>query len=205
MFDAELGNYEPQLNVVASSELNQTYHHYIDCSDDKIIYQLMLLEASRFIRPMEYYVSRLEYQESFDVKLLVSGFGKPVVKEPVHLAQQNSDQAIPVDGVIPDSTTVYTDKNGIATFTFHVKDKLTLSRRYHDAQEPCNLTQIPIYGQVYMFNYTMEGSCTSDANNDMSTLLCSNEIAILAFSYIEPPENPRIFIQSFTSMIVLPL
>ena len=192
VFDAELGNYDPQLNVVASSAagLNQTYHHYIDCSDDKIIYQLMLLEASRFIRPMEYYVTRLEYQESFDVKLLVSGFGKPVVKEPVHLAQQNYDQAIPVHGVVPDSTTVYTDNNGIATFTFRVKDKLTSTRQYHDAQEPCNLTQIPIDGQVYMFNYTMEGSCTSGANNHVSYLSCSNEIAILAFSYIEPPENP---------------
>lgn len=189
VINAELWN-EPQMNVIASTELNQTYHRYIDCSDDKVIYQLMLLEASRFIRPMEYYVTRLEYNESLDVRLLVSGFGKPVVEEPVHLAQQNSDQAIPVHGVVPLSTTVYTDNNGIATFTFRVEDKLNLTRRYHKPQSPCNLSEIPIDGQVYMFNYTMDGSCTSDVNNNVSTLLCSNEIAILAFSYIEIPENP---------------
>ena len=191
VIDAELGNYQQQLNTVASSAgFNETDQIYTDCSDDKIIYRLMLLEASRFIRPMEYYVTRLEYNESFSIRLLVSGYGKPIEKELVILAQQNYDKVIPVDGVVPDSTKVYTDSNGIATFTFRVKDKLGTYRHYHNAQQPCNLTQIPIDGQVYMFNYTMEGSCTSNVNNFVSTLLCSNEIAILAFSYIEPPENP---------------
>ena len=190
VIDAELGYYQQQLNIVASSGLNETDQLYIDCSDDKIIYQLMLLEASRFIRPMEYYVARLEYNESFNIRLLVSGFGKPIIKERVYLKQQNYDKVIPVNGVVPSSTTAYTDNDGIATFTFRVKEKLPLLRQYYDAQKPCNLTQILIDGQVYMFNYTMTGSCDSDAKNFVSTLLCSNEIAILAFSYIELPENP---------------
>ena len=192
VIDAELGYYQQQLNIVASSALNETDQIYIDCTDDKIIYQLMLLEASRFIRPMEYYVTRLEYNESFNIRLLVSGFGKPKVKELVRLSLQNYNKTIPVDGVAvePSSGTAYTDNDGIATFTFRVIKKLPLLRQYHDAQKPCNLTQIPVDGQVYMFNYTVNGSCTSDANNFVSMLLCSNAIAILAFSYIEPTETP---------------
>ena len=190
VIDSEMWNEPQRLNIAPSSWLNQTYHHYIDCSDDKIIYQIMLLEAARYIRPMEYYVTRLEYQESFEVRLLVSGFGKPVVKEPVYLAQSNFMDALPEYGVVPSSTTVLTDGNGIATFTFRVETKIPLLRQYRTPQSPCNLSKIPIDGQVYMFNYTMNGSCAGDASNNVSSLSCSNDIAILAFSHLVPPEKP---------------
>ena len=192
VIDSEMWNEPHRLNIAPASWLNQTYHHYIDCSDDKIIYQIMLLEASRYIRPMEYYVTRLEYQESFEVRLLVSGFGKPVVKEPVFLAQSNFVDALPEYGVVPSSNTVLTDDNGIATFTFREETKIPLLRQYRTPQLPCNLSKIPVDGQVYVFNYTMNGLCAGDASNNVSFLSCSNDIAILAFSHLVPPRETNL-------------
>ena len=184
MIEFEMWNYQ-ELNI-AQAPLNR----YVECSDDSNIFQIMLQETSRYIRPMNYYVTRLEYQESFDMKLLVSSYGKPVVSEPVYLHQSNSDRALPPGGVVPSATTVLTDENGIATYTFQVEEKIPFPREYPEPQPPCNLSFLPIEGQVYTFNYTVNGTCTGDVNNNVTYLSCSNEIAILAFSHLEPPQNP---------------
>ena len=51
---------------------------------------------------------------------------------------------------------------------------------------------LPIEGQVYMFKYnTTSGTCVDDVNNAVTLLTCVNDIAILAFSYVELPAEPN--------------
>ena len=59
---------------------------------------------------------------------------------------------------------------------------------------------LPIEGQAYMFKYnTTSGTCVDDVNNTVTLLTCVNNIAILAFSYVELPAEPN-WVDSISSV-----
>ena len=165
---------------------------YTACSsEDTNILEIMLQENPKFIRPMNYYVSRLSYKESFEVDLLVTNYGKPVANEFVHVFLSNGDRTQPLNGVMPTSQVATTNSSGIATFTFLVKEKIPFPREYKTKQCQPPTQTLSIEGQVYMFKYNTSGTCVHDVNNTVTQLTCVNDITILAFSYVELPPQPN--------------
>ena len=142
---------------------------------------------------MNYYVSHLSYNESFKVELLVTNFGEPIHNETVHVFLSNGNLIQPLKGVEPKSPVAKTNVSGVATFTFLVSEKVPFPRQYPNKQMCQHPTfSLPIEGQVYMFKYsTTSGTCVGDVNITVTLLTCVNDIAILAFSYVELPAEPN--------------
>ena len=164
---------------------------YVRCSvDDEYTYKVTLQEMEYFVRPMSYYVQRLsDPSEPYEVRFLVSRFGKPVRDQPVHVYQSN-DVVLPKQGVQPSKSTNNTNNDGIASFTFKITKNIPSPRVYETPQQPCDKTLLPIDGQVYTFSYNVSGMCVGDLQNSVSYMSCSNDIAILAFSHFDIPETP---------------
>ena len=174
----------------ASAPLNL----HLECSSEYTVIEIMLQENPKFVRPLDYYVSRLEYQESFEVRLLVTNYGEPLENETIHVFLSNDP--IPREGVVPTAAEATTDESGIATFFFRVEMKIPPNRMYH--KQPClphETKVLPIEGQVYMFKYYANGTCIYDVNNTATQLTCVNDVAILAFSYKELPPEPYTWVR----------
>ena len=165
---------------------------YHECQSDNLV-QIMLLENPIFIRPMDDYVTRLDYNyaSTFDVSLLVTQYGYPLEGETVSVFLSNKILAgaspLPPNGVEPTSYDATTNDKGIATFKFVVEDNIPFPRQYNAKQPPCpGEDTLPIDGQVYTFRYHTPRTCVDDVNNNVTKLSCCNDIAILGFSYEDP-------------------
>ena len=156
--------------------------------------QLMLNETQFYVRTMDYYVGRLEYNQTMDVRILVTQYGKPVPNIQVNVVQSNN--VLPPQGVqvLQSSGACYTDPNGIATFTFQANN-IPFPRQYsNDSSQTtkwpnCNgeyVTKLPIDGQVYLFNYSVTHTATDNFTYPYGVFTDVNEIAILGYSYYMP-------------------
>ena len=109
---------------------------------------LLLSESDYFIRPMDYYMDRLEYsngnvehpvKNTSDFTLLVTQFGQPVSNTNVtviHSCNQANQSILPHGAVAPADPTKATDSNGHVTFTFSVNQPMPEIRNYES--DPCN-------------------------------------------------------------------
>ena len=167
------GNYEV-------CELPYRKHHYV---------QLLLEEIEFFIRPMDYYVYRLQrdFTDSAMVDFYVTQFGKPAGNVTVHLARSlnNYDlDPLPKNGVSPNSYEAQSNETGIATFTFSITETIPFPRL------TTNGKVVDIDGQAYHFLYsaTEHDKCTSErykvcAKKHMVQFAsCSNALSFLAFT-----------------------
>ena len=153
--------------------------------------QLLLKELLYYVRPMDYYMDRLEYQDTSSMTLLVSQFGKPVSKG-VTVRVYNAVQVIPEGGVVADKNAAQTDDRGQVTFTFEVRHRIPKHRRYyvekgsqmcpsptvqrHKFDHPKNVRgvktvtellgnfELPIDGQVYNFYYCVDEDMNTKCN-----------------------------------------
>ena len=99
---------------------------------------LLLLESDYFIRPMDYYMDRLEYSSGNDEKstsdftLLVTRFGQPVsdTKVTVVPSPNQFGYACPRGAVAPADSTKVTDNDGHVMFTFSVNQPIPEIRSY---------------------------------------------------------------------------
>ena len=176
--------------------------------DHKVM--LLFKELLYYIRPMDHYQSRLEYEgehSSSTVTLLVSKFGIPTPDVMIRIF--NVNKAIPDKGVIAAQDTAKTNSLGLVTFIFEAASPIPEKRQYKG--DPCHGTismkgkitghyrqdrndleihQLPIDGQVYAFYYCADRDTSrpcsipnilNGKNNDV-ILLCPTIIAFLAFS-----------------------
>ena len=160
--------------------------------------QLMLKETPFYVRTMDYYVGRLEYNQTMDVRILVTQYGKPVPNIQVNVMQSNN--VLPPQGVqvLQSSGACYTDPNGIATFTFQANN-ISFPRQYSNDSSQTNMrpkcngtyvTKLPIDGQVYTFSYSVMGTAADNITYTNGTFTDVNEIAILGYSYYMPTQPP---------------
>ena len=98
---------------------------------------LLLLEDDYFIRPIGYYMDRLEYsgssesaRDTSDFTLLVTRFGLPVANEEVEIKAYNFHTTLPCGAVSPTESSKMLDSNGQVTFTFKVKIPIPANRTY---------------------------------------------------------------------------
>jgi len=98
---------------------------------------LLLLEVDYFIRPMGYYMDRLEYsdgnanvKDSSEFTLLVTRFGKPVVGEEVEIKADSFKTTLPCGAVSPTESSKTSDSNGQVSFTFKVTSPIPKIRMY---------------------------------------------------------------------------
>ena len=107
---------------------------------------LLLLEMEYFVRPMDYYMDRLEYssgsadpaKSTSNFTLLVTRFGQPVSNTQVTMMDspnQSGQTSLPIGGVSPTVSTKATDTSGKVTFTFAVNSPIPLVRSY--IFDPC--------------------------------------------------------------------
>ena len=109
---------------------------------------LLLSESDYFIRPMDYYMDRLEYssgdeehavKSTSDFTLLVTQFGQPVSNTNVtviHSYNQAGQPILPHGAVAPADPTKATDSNGHVTFRFSVNQVIPETRNY--ISNPCS-------------------------------------------------------------------
>jgi len=103
---------------------------------------LLLLELEYFVRPMDYYIDRLEYsndnegypiKNTSDITLFVTQFGQPVSNTNVtliHSYNQAGQPVLPHAAVSPTDSTKTTDNNGHVTFTLVVNKPIPEARYY---------------------------------------------------------------------------
>ena len=153
--------------------------------------QQMLQEnpTGLYVRTMDYYVGRLEYNQTMTVRILLTKFGKPVNDMKVYVFHDTDTESsvLPPDGVEPESNQTQTNANGIATFIFRAKN-IPFPRSYKTKQ--CNNTTytLPIDGQVYMFSYYADGTPFEYNANNITVATVVNDIAILGYSYYSPSQ-----------------
>ncbi|XP_065887043.1 uncharacterized protein [Dysidea avara] len=100
---------------------------------------LLLLEVDYFIRPMGYYMDRLEYsgssvsaRDTSDFTLLVTRFGQPVANEEIEIKADSFNTTLPCGAVSPTESSKMSDNNGQVTFTFKVNSPIPENRMYAD-------------------------------------------------------------------------
>ena len=148
--------------------------------------QLLLEELEIFVRPMGYYVFRLQknFTESVRVGFYVTEFGKRMGNMKVQLMRipnigLHRLSPLPKDGVSPDTYETRTNEDGIATFTFSITKKIPYPR-----QSVYNTDQtliVGVDGQVYRFLYnaTTMDSCSFDVvhlnnpNSNVAIAICA--------------------------------
>ena len=135
---------------------------------------VVLREREYFIRPLNYYVDRLEYGGEPSLQtLLVTKFGAPVS---IDVQVSLSKEVIPEHGVQPTVYRATSDSNGHVQFTFEVVRKIPYPRLYGNDEKK------RIEGQVYTFGYCVIQPGQSDCTSDDDT----SRISFLAFSTINP-------------------
>ena len=163
--------------------------------------QCLLEELEIFVRPLDYYVFRLQrnFTESVRVEFYVTEFGKRVGNMKVQLTRipnirmyKYKLSPLPEDGVSPDTYENWTNNDGIATFTFSITEKIPFPRQsfYNDNQTLI----VDVDGQIYRFLYnaTIMDSCPFDFTSldscpfNFTSLgnvaMCSNALTFLAFT-----------------------
>ena len=163
------------------------------CANNALKLQVMLKEPSHFLRPTYHYLGRMEYKQEMIVQLKLTSYGKPVKDEAVTITEDESANSLPSGGVVPHSNTAKTNDQGLVSFTFQVTKKITPPRPVKQVCNDVPITEAPVEGQVYFFNYsTSKTQHHTNANFDNNTFLVSmNRIVILAFSFFEEPEEPN--------------
>ena len=181
---------DSQITILAHQQFQTTTSaSLVSCSNPNMFLQIMLQELPRYIRPMNYYFGRLEYLEQMTVQLLLTEYGKPVVNETIEVFP--TLPSVPVDGVVPEAYKGTTNAQGIATFEFHAANQIPFPRTYSEQQKPCNKTQLPINGQLYLFSYRANGAPEdSGMGNNVTILTGTNNISIHGYSYFEEPDDP---------------
>ena len=137
--------------------------------------EVMLRETPYFLRPYDYYVDRLEFEETSDMPILVTHFGKPSSGIPVKIVPIYNPA--PSDAVLPLEDVVETDERGVASFTFKAVKRVPEGREYEEPRDLCpNETKFAVDGQVYKFKYCVVGNCPNDSED-----CCSPDVADLVF------------------------
>ena len=184
-----------------------TYHILFHSS---VHVTLLLKEKEFFVRPMGYYMARLQHSsqlaysgnsfmtDNHEFTLLVTQFGKPVSDVSVTLAKsynQFAHTAYPYDAVKSDKITKKTNKTDHVTYKFTLEEKIPIKRHYTKTLhcKPKDLFRevksklvnstyhvLPIDGQVYNFYYCVGKVC--DHSND--NVLFNALLSILAFSTV---------------------
>lgn len=168
--------------------------------------QCLLEELEIFVRPLDYYLFRLQknFTESVRVEFYVTEFGKRVGNMKVQLTRipniymglyNFKISPLPENGVSPDTYENRTNDDGIATFTFSITEKIPFPRQslYSDNQKLIE----DVDGQIYRFLYnaTITDSCPFDFTSlgkHSNLAMCSNALTFLAFTdpsqynYTEP-------------------
>eukprot|EP00731_Ephydatia_muelleri_P034796 Em0077g9a len=171
-----------------AGSLNAGVARLTACSTSNVTHFLhpMLAESQTglYVRTMDSYVGRLEYNQTMTVRILLTKFGKPASNASVHVFHDTYTPVLPPDGVKPESNQTLTDENGIATFIFRANN-IPFPRRYPTLQCNNSTYTLPIDGQVYMFSYYAEDTPV-DYNRTVATIV--NDIAILGYSYYSPSQ-----------------
>ena len=181
---------DPRVTILSHQQFQVNSSLLImSCSESDIYLQIMLQEVPRFIRPMNYYFGRLEYEEGMTVQLLLTEFGRPVENEAIEISLTSNSE--PTNGILPECTTSTTNAEGIATFTFQAANEIPFPRSYSEPQLPCNKTQLPINGQLYTFTYNASGApAINPFSNDITLLTGTNQIAIHGYSFFNESVEP---------------
>ena len=151
-------------------------------------FQILLQENEYFIRPKGYYVDRLDRVDhpSSTLQLYATSYGQPIE---VPVTVKYAFEFLPRDGIVPSSTLVNTNKEGIANLEFHLNENVEIPKMRQYGTRQCNGTadpsyelELPIDGQVYNFTYYV-----ADSKEDTDT---DYVIAFLAFSDIKEVAEP---------------
>ncbi|KAL5481450.1 hypothetical protein EMCRGX_G021606, partial [Ephydatia muelleri] len=118
----------------------------VSCEDKSSYLQLMLQEVPVFIRPIDFYHGRLEYNETISIRIKVTQYGKPMENQTVQIHHLRSRETFPRRGIVPMSYYATTNSQGLATFIFQVVKRIPFPRRYRQPVPPCNKTELPIDG-----------------------------------------------------------
>ena len=179
--DSQLLTFTNERNTTSSLPL-------VSCENRSTFLQLMLQEVPVFIRPIDFYHGRLEYNETISIRIKVTLYGKPIETQTVEVHHRRRRGVLPRRGIVPTSYYAKTNSQGLATFIFQAVKRIPFPRRYRQPVPPCNKTELPIEGQVYVFRYNVSGKPLTLSGN--RTLTYINEIALVAFSYHAQPDDP---------------
>ena len=152
--------------------------------------QILLQEDPYYVRPWDYYVDRLEYQDTSSQTLYVTYFGKPAAHIPIMVYQSNPD-VVPLAAVVPDQPTKLTNSEGKVTFTFTANVKIPFPRLY--AKPKCSnppTFSLPIDGQVYRFQYCVVDACSSQTSVSEITFLVFSAVDYTLPYYWDPDVKP---------------
>jgi len=144
---------------------------------------LLLSEIQYFVRPMDYYMDRLEYssgsgdpvKNTADFTLIVTQFGQPVDNTKVTMIDspnQSGQTVLPIGAVSPTVSTKATDANGQVTFTFTVNNPLPMVRSYETDPCPDYLATLKakLHGKFTPFRRKYRPSTTSTDDATVTTL-----------------------------------
>jgi len=150
-------------------------------SDETV--SLLLSEIEYFVRPMDYYMDRLEYssgsgdpvKSTADFTLIVTRFGQPVDNTKVTMIDspnQSGQTVLPTGAVSPTVSTKATDTNGQVTFTFTVNNPMPMIRSYETDPCPDYLATLKakLQGKFTPFRRKYRPSTTSTDDATVTTL-----------------------------------
>ena len=210
-------------NLVVFTELSTANtpssdaYHILLHSGAKIT--LLLNETEFFVRPMGYYMTRLQHSsqlngnsfisDSHEFTLLVTKFGKPISDTPVTLNKSynqfgnESHMAYPHNAVTWDKMTKVTNETGHVNFKFTLEETIPLER-YYTINPNCTLKSTATKAEISPINNSyyvlpIDGQvynfyyCAKDKcklPEDNSAFLYKALISILAFSTISYADEP---------------
>ena len=181
---------DPQLLTFTTDHKTISPLPLVSCENKNTFLQLMLQEVPVFIRPIDFYHGRLEYNETISIRIKVTQYGKPMENQTVQVHHRRRRATLPRRGIVPMSYYATTNSQGLATFIFQAVKRIPFPRRYSQPVPPCNKTELPIDGQLYLFRYSVSGKPLVLSANNRTYLTYINDIALVAFSYHVQPDEP---------------
>ena len=163
---------------------------------------LLLKEMDFFVRPMGYYMARLENSsqmmhpkdsfitDSHDFTLLVTKYGQPVDKTPVTVIDSYNEfgnethMQPPLEGVKCDSSTKFTNETGHVTFIFTLEKKIPIKRYY--SKNP-NCTSKSIVKPIIVTNSDIHNQQVCDEDD------CNLESSATTNTYYELPIDGQVY------------
>ena len=171
-----------QQNSTGEDSYSECAQKILHGEDDEHKYLVLLRESVHYIRPMGFYLQRLEYLESAEIPIYVTHLGNPAENVAVYVKIDDSES-----GVAVDTTMKTTNSDGVASFTFTVPKPVNKKRTYPKPKCPrCPGEQpeartLDIDGQVYYIEYgisendqTTTTQCTGNDCNILIKTLSSN-------------------------------
>lgn len=92
---------DPQLLTFTTDHKTISPLPLVSCDNKNTFLQLMLQEVPVFIRPVDFYHGRLEYNETISIRIKVTQYGKPMENQTVQVHHRRRRATLPRRGIVP--------------------------------------------------------------------------------------------------------